>query len=83
MKTIIISPEDAPRNEHVLPALYQAKKAKTIILFITPNKGTVFANPQEIAGIYVGREMNNLISCNLSDYWDRLPSGFEIKHVQE
>ena len=83
MKTTINPPISTPRNEHVLPALYQSKITGCILLFNTFNKATMFANPQEAQGVYIGRETTGTIDCTDIDRWERLPSGFEIKHIQE
>lgn len=83
MKTIITSPINTPRDKHVLPALYQSKITGCILLFNAFNKATVFANPQEANEVYIGRESTGAIDCTDADRWGRLPSGFEIKHIQE
>lgn len=83
MKTIITSPINTPRDKHVFPALYQSKIIGCIFLFNAFNKATVFANPQEAQGVYIGRETTGAIDCTDIDRWERLPSGFEIKHIQE
>ncbi len=83
MKTTITPPISTPRDKHVLPALYQSKITGCILVFNTLNKATVLANPQEAQGVYIGRETTGAIDCTDTDRWERLPSGFEIKHVQE
>ena len=43
----------------------------------------MFASSQEAQGVYIGHETTGTIDCTDIDRWERLPSGFEIKHVQE
>lgn len=82
MKTTLITPAE-PSKAPALPALYQAKQTGLIVVFNGPTKGTVLMNPSENKATYVGREIDDLVCFNDSKHWERLPAGFEIKHIQE
>lgn len=82
MKTIISSVPRLLVPVPTLPALFRARATEIIVLFTELERGTVLVVPLNTPGMYVGRE-TNFTACNKTDVWDLLPSGFEIKHVQE